>query len=227
MMQSLISCFFITCVGILAASSHASAALQAYWDMDSSTLNGKLTVNSGAQAGNISSSFFEIGVGFINRIDADIDGTDENIIGDIPDTNRSVGFYRVGSAYEDGAFRMEGFDFTGLSNVELSFAYRSENTFTWKSDLEVDYRIGNGDWIEIADPGTSSTGWNTTIVTFDDLLDNQTNVDFQIRTISWGSVIGYLDIDNVQVNAIPEPAAYALFLALAALIVTRLRRSAP
>lgn len=130
-------------LGLSLLAAPAQATLIAYWDMDASTVSGKLAPNAGSQAGSISTSIYEIDVGF-DSIVTSVSGTTDNMLPPPPATNRALGFYHVGTVYYSGAFLMEGFDFTGLSDVSISFAYQSENFFTWDSNLEVDYRINGG-----------------------------------------------------------------------------------
>lgn len=212
----------------LAVAPFSQAALQAYWDMDSSTINGKLPANDGAQAGSLSASIVDIEIGFSGGIDPLVGGTTDNLIGPLPSTNRALGFYRVGSVYDDGSFRMEGFDFTGLNNVNVSFAYQSLDAFTWDTHLEVDYRINNGLWQDIGENMTWGSGWQVATIDFGSFLDGASDVDLRIRTVSWLSAFGHLDIDNVQVNAVPEPRAYALAagaLVLACAVLIRRKRA--
>jgi hypothetical protein len=123
---------------------------------------------------------------------------------------------------------MNGFNFTDLSQVSVSFAYDSENSFTWDTNLEVDYRIGGGSWIDIEELETWTPGFTLAIITFGSVLDGQSSVDLRIQSQEWGSAFGFLDIDNVQVNAVPEPAHYTIllsFLAVACAISRRFRLS--
>ncbi|GHC10457.1 PEP-CTERM sorting domain-containing protein [Cerasicoccus arenae] len=213
----------VAAFSLLAASS-AQAIVQAYWDMDSSTVSGKLPPSQGTQAGSISTSFVEFSAGFIGEIQPGIGGTTENILPPPSATNRAVGFFRAGSVYFDGAFEMANFDFTGLTDASLSFAYRSDNVFTWDSNLEIDYRIDDGSWVDFAEGETYNPDWTIATIDFGSILDGQSNVDFRIRTDSWASIAGYLDIDNVQVNAIPEPSTYALLLGISLLGLVAWRR---
>lgn len=208
----------------LITGAQVNAVVQAYWNMDSSTVSGKLAVNQSNQPGPLSASFTEIDVGFIGEIDADISGTTLNQLPPTPATNRSVGFFRAGSAYYDGTFVMNDFNFTGQSDVTVSFAYRALNVFTWDAQLEVDYRIDDGSWVDIDEGEVYSTDWTLASIAFGAALDGQTNVDFRIRTEDWASVGGYLDIDNVQVSSVPEPATYAWLLGAAAIAFAVWRR---
>jgi len=207
----------------LATLPHAHGVLLAYWNMDANTVSGKLTPNSGSQAGSISTEIINIEVGFDGGIDPLASGTTDNIIG-TSGTNRALGFYRVGSVYSAGSFRMSGFNFTNLENVSISFAVQGENTFTWDTNLEVDYRINNGSWVDISEGISYSANWNTAAISFGTALNNLSDVDLRIRTDSWLSGYGYLDIDNVQVNAIPEPATVASLLGLGSLVFAALWR---
>ncbi len=191
---------------------NAHAILLGYWDMDAATTLGKLPVNQGSQSGTVSGSFTEFSVGFIAEIQPDVTGTTDNILPPPPATNRATGFYRAATIYHDGAFEMNDFNFTGLTDANVSFAYRSENFFTWDSNLEVDYRVNDGSWVDFAEGLSFNSDWTVASIAFGSAVDGESNVDFRIRTSSWFSVSGFLDIDNVQVTAVPEPETYALLL---------------
>jgi len=205
-------------------SVSADAILLAYWDMDANTTLGKLPANQGAQAGTISTEYFEFTVGFIAEIDPLVSGTADNILPPAPATNRATGFYQAATIYNDGAFVMNNFDFTGLTDANISFAYRGENFFTWDTNLDVDYRINDGTWQDIAEGLSYTADWTVASIGFGAALDNQSNVDIRIRTTSWASIAGYIDIDNVQVNAVPEPSTYALLLGATAIGLAAWRR---
>lgn len=196
----------------LLANIPAHAAVQAYWDMDASTVLGKRNVSQGEQAGTVSADFNEFSVGFIGEIQPGITGTSENILPPPPATNRATGFYRAASFYFDGAFEMYNFDFTNLTDASISFAYRSENFFTWDANLEVDYRIDDDSWVDFEEDLSFESDWTVANISFGSVLDGENNVDLRIRTDSWASISGFLDVDNVQVNAVPEPSSYALLL---------------
>lgn len=215
---------FAICVITLWQTAPALAILQAYWNMDANNRTGKETVNQGAQSSTASAFFFEDSAGFFDEIQYDISGTTDNILPPSPPTNRSVGFFRLASVYYDGGFQMDNFDFTGLTDVEVSFAYRSLNAFTWDTELEVDYRINNGSWVDFNEGQSWSSGWQTATIGFGSALDGQSDVDLRIRSINWGTAIGWLDVDNVQVNAVPEPQVYAMLIAGAALGLALWRR---
>src|SRR5690606_26010775 len=101
-------------------------------------------------------------------------GTAENILPPAPSTNRAIGFYHGASVYHSGSLIMDGFDFTGLSDVSISFAYFSENLFTWDSHLHVDYRINGGGWVDINELQTWAPNWQIASISFGDLLDGET-----------------------------------------------------
>lgn len=210
-------------LGSLLCLNSAQGALVAYWNMDSDLLAGKLPANLGSQAGTITSQYEEFAVGFEAGIDPDITGTTENIIG-TSSPNRSVGFYHVGVVFADGAFVMNNFDFTGLSDGSISFAVRGENFFTWDTNLDVDYRVNNGSWVDIAEGITYAPGFNVADIDFGAVLDGISDVDLRIRTTAWASIGGFLDIDNIQVNAVPEPWTYATLFGLSGLVFAIYRR---
>jgi len=166
-----------------------------------------------------------ISAGFDAGIDPLVAGTSINLSGTPGSPNRGTGFYRIGTIYDAGAFRMDGFNFTGLTDVSISFAYNSQDIFTWDTNLEVDYRINGGSWVDIDELETWTLGYVLADISFGNALDGQNNVDLRIRTDSWLSTFGYLDIDNVQVKAVPEPSTILLLsLGLVSLSASRRRR---
>lgn len=189
--------------------------------MDAITVGGKLPANGGSQAGSVTASVVDISLGFSSGIDPSVPGTSDNIVGPEPGTNLAMGFYRVGTAYADGSFQMDGFDFTSLSGVSISFAYNSESSFTWDTNLEVDYRIDGGAWQDIPENQNWNPGWTVANIIFPSALDGANHVDLRIREVSWLSTFGYLDLDNVQIHAVPEPSAGLLVVFGIALVCAR------
>jgi hypothetical protein len=197
-------------VGVV-MTPEAGATVLTYWNMDAPTTEGKLSVNAGSQAGIVTASIQEFSAGFISGINPDVAGTTLNVLGPEGSPNRGVGFFRIGTVFAQGTFVMSGFDFTGLSAVVVSFAYQSAEFFTWDENLHVDYRINSGSWVDIQELQTWAPNYSLASVSFGNLLDNAASVDLRIRTVNWGSTFGYLDIDNVRVTAIPEPANAIVF----------------
>lgn len=196
--------------------------LLAYWNMDNPVVIDKINPNAGSQAGSIDTFLNDIAVGFSSSIE-DVAGTTDNIIGTSP-SNRAIGFYRVGVVYANGSFRMDNFDFTNFTGGQVSFAVRGQSAFTWDTNLEVDYRVNNGAWQDIVESPLYTPGWSTASIDFDNVVGGFSDVDFRIRFVSWSSTLGYLDIDNVQVNGIPEPAS-VLLLAMGSVALLSRRRT--
>lgn len=221
---------FLTFTTIIALSLYAvpaqASTLLAYWNMDDTSVNGKLAVNDGVQSSIVSAGFVDISTGFFSEI-GNADGTTDNIVGSAPLDNNSVGFYRAFTVYNEGAFEMYGLDFTNFTDGQLSFAVRSQNNFTWDTNLHVDYRFNNAPiWSQITETITynNAPNWNVSVIDFGSLLDGQSDVDLRIRMVSWASVTGWIDIDNVQVTSIPEPASVLLLAAGGTLLIVRRRR---
>ncbi|WP_309397771.1 PEP-CTERM sorting domain-containing protein [Cerasicoccus maritimus] len=205
------------------AATSAQAILVGYWDMDASTVNGKLAPNDGDQMGTLSGSLHDLSVGFIDEVSS-IEGTAVNAVLPVGDPNNALEFYHAGTVYASGSFRMSGFDFSELSDVTISFAYNSLNTFTWDTNLDVDYRINGGSWVDFAELETFQPDWSLASIALPSAVDGQSNVDIRIRTTDWLSISSTLGIDNVQVSAVPEPSTYALLLAAATLGLVAYRR---
>jgi len=209
------------------APGQVSGALQVFFDMDVDSVAGKLAASGGAQSGNVVASIINTSVGFESQIDPLVAGTSDNIPPSFSSpTNRALGLFRVGTAYADGEFGMEDFDFSNKSGVILSFAYQGGESFTWIDDLDVAYRVGSGSWQNLAVSESFDSGWEIASIAIPSAVNNQTDVDLKIESISWVSVSNFLDIDNIQVTAIPEPRATVIAAGILVLgiVVSRRRR---
>ncbi|MEM0965478.1 MAG: hypothetical protein AAGJ81_04950 [Verrucomicrobiota bacterium] len=212
--------FFALCLS--ACCTQVSATLVAYWNMDGSTVPSKLSVTSGSQAGSITAGILDIN----GTVDPLIAGTSINVEGPVGSPNYALGFYRTTTIFNDGRFLMEGFNFSELTDVSVSFAYRSLGAFTWDSNLEVDYRIGNSSWVDVAELETWQSGYGLASIDLGSAVSGQEDVDIRIRTVNWLSIYGYLDVDNIQVNAVPEPSGAAFWIsAFAVGMIGFLRRN--
>lgn len=218
--------YLLLITGLIGVSA-AQAELITYWNMDEEAILDKLTPNDGSQTG-VSSVFTHFSVGIGSELSNE-DGTEVNILPPIPPIadNNSVGWYHVGAVYDSASFRVDGFNFSGYENVVVSFAYQSENFFTWDTNLDVDYSLDGGtNWEDFAEDESYNAGWDTASVALPAAVNDQSNVSIRIRSVSWGSVAGFLDIDNVQINAaqIPEPSTYALLAGIGVLGLVAWRR---
>lgn len=209
-------------VFLVSACAQSKAAIDAYWDMDAATVQDKLPQNAGRQAG-ISTLFWNRSVSFVfpGEIKADVTGTTENIPSSSTENspNYGVDFENFVSAYDEGAFEMQGFDFTARNDVEISFAYRSGSTFTWSDVLDVDYNLNDGGgWtaLTVTDSYNNPSQWEIASVALSAVAD-ESDVDLRIRTRTWATFSSFLEFDNVQVTSVPEPASFVFGSALVAL----------
>lgn len=209
---------------VSAANAHALSGLQAYWNMDAPTLSGKLPANAGHQAASLTESFvfFDFGTATENPIPA---GTSLNMVGAPPGTNRAVGFTDPLSGFLAFEFRMENFDFSDLYDVKMTFAIENY-TLAIASAFRIETRIGDGGWdSDYAELITGTGDYQLATIDFgSDLNYVQEPVDIRIRYVAFAEGVSYLNIDNIQVNAVPEPAAYGLIFGAGALGMVFLRR---
>lgn len=155
-------------------------------------------------------------------------------IGSGPGTTVNSGGYPAGDSLKFGDFAsiagvgyvtLTGLDFAGLSQPTFSFAWKKNDFVTFFESFAVEYNTGSG-WqhaVDLGEPGTSYTAASYTFAP--GVLDNKSNVGIRLHFVEVVDVASFLDVDNVTVSAVPEPAAVGLLgLGGIGLLAARRRR---
>jgi hypothetical protein len=208
----------------LSVNAHAQNLL-AYWNMDASTASSKFTANAGSQAGSVIMTAEP--EGFLSYL-KNTDGTTVNLYGPAGDPNNALRTASFVSVFTEGYVVMSDLNTTGMTDLTISFAIRSDAFITWNEQAHIDYRLNDGSWVDWTEVATTSTGaWELESFVLPDAVENQTNVDLRIRMTAFFSVDQNVDFDNIQITAVPEPGTWALLggLGIAGLVIIRRRRA--
>ena len=115
-------------------------------------------------------------------------------------------------------------DLTGFHDIVIRWDYRS--TGTGPDGALLDYKTGSNDWNLIDNVIFSNDStyheYSKDLSSITE-LNNQADVQLRLSAFSGGSGGGTYRLDNLQLTAIPEPAALG-FITLAGIIVLILRR---
>ena len=208
----------------LSVNAHAQNLL-AYWNMDASTASSKFTANDGNQAGSVTMTAEP--EGFLSYL-SNTNGTTVNLYGPAGDPNNALRTASFVSVFTEGSVVMSDLNTTGLTDLTISFAIRSDAFITWNEHAHIDYRIDDGSWVDWTEVATTAAGVSELeSFVLPDAVENQANVDLRIRMTAFFSVEQNVDFDNIQITAVPEPGTWALLggLGLTGLVVIRRRRA--
>lgn len=150
-------------------------------------------------------------------------GTEVGALPEVP-AGSALDLFTLVDVFGSGGLLMENLDFTGLSDIQLNFAIRSEALFVWNERMNIQYRLGEGAWNQLSLPESIPSEW--TEAHFAIPVAGLTDVSLRIHVHSWVETIGVLEFDNVVISAVPEPRLYALLagiLGLATVITARRR----
>lgn len=117
-----------------------------------------------------------------------------------------------------GRIEITGINLVGLSTPTLSFAIRKSHLLEFFDYFRVEIDTGDG-WTfyqDLDEPSTDYSVRTATVTT--PLPPDLTNFGMRIVFGATFEIIEHVDVDNVQVNAVPEPSAVAL-LAIAAAVL--------
>jgi hypothetical protein len=222
----------LLCLAVFAIQTeNSAAAVVAYWNFNGLTTStnngtsysttsgaGSMTVGVAAsdQAGNNRGINSFAGT-TTNNLNSDVAGQALTIQGGASESTTPV--------QNNGATIIIQVDLTSLSNPILSFAAQRSNTGF--NSNQVAYSVDGTSYTDFGSPFNPGTSFGSTVYSFDfssvNALDGDSSVYFKITLNGATSNSGNMRIDNVQINAIPEPGA-ALLGSLGMLCLLRRRR---
>lgn len=204
---------FAAAVFLVAAISARSETLVGYWDLNS-TLN-----RSAGTSGSLSVVVASLGIEYIGWGA----GSDKNLVAGYP-IGESLHFTNLATVVEVGHITLSNLDFTGLVNPAISFAVKSNPGFQLEDSFTVDYWNGS-QWVS-SNLQKPSTSYEVITHTFSGgELDGVANASIRISFSTVVALVDTMDVDNIQVNAVPEPGTLALAgMGLAAAVVIWRRR---
>lgn len=116
------------------------------------------------------------------------------------------------NVFSDHTMIISGLDFTGQQDVNLSFAWMSDQIFQIGEIALIDYDIGGG-WIGAQVIPLPTAAFTIQSFSFGGALDNQGSVSIRLQNLSVFEVGTTLIYDNVLItSAIPESSPVALLL---------------
>ncbi|MDP0496849.1 MAG: PEP-CTERM sorting domain-containing protein [Verrucomicrobiota bacterium JB024] len=207
----------------LSVNAHAQNLL-AYWNMDASTVSSKFTANQGDQAGTVTMTAAPSG--FLNGMSS-VTGIALNALPPIGDPNNALHTTTFISSGEECQVVMSGLNLSNMTDLTLSFAVKSNAFFSWGEHMHIDYDIGEG-WVDWVESGSTEAGqWEVDSFTLPEAVNGQSSVSLRIRMTDFIAVAQYVDFDNIQITAVPEPGTWALLggLGIAGLVIIRRRRA--
>lgn len=150
-------------------------------------------------------------------------GTEVGALPGVP-AGKSLDLYTLVDLFGSAEVVLSNLNFTGLSDVQLSFAIRSDPDFAINEHMYVQYRLGEGSWHNLTLPETIPFFW--TEASFSIPVAGESNVSLRIHVHSWLEINDTLQFDNIVVtaNVVPEPGFYALIAGLILLPVAIIAR---
>ncbi len=192
--------------GILAIAiqaSSAEAALVANWNF--SGYNGD-DRSIGSEMGADAGATLTVDAGWS---DADLDAVNGNVLNAVSGTPAGDAIQFMDSANNGLGFAIKA-DLTGFMNPVLSFAYsRPGNGF---DDVDLFYSTDNATFTKFADVDNPNA--SAAVKTYDfsaiNALDGDSSVFFRLVLSGASNASGTAEFDNIQLNAVPEPASLAM-----------------
>lgn len=202
-------------VAVFVVAEPASCELVAYWAFDdhsdfTRTLGSQGTLDVSPQ-GWFTNVSFPAGGTPINRIN---------------EGQTSYEYMRINdpvSLFTVGKIEMSGFDFTGMSNVELSFAAYISDFVSLELKREAVCFV---DGIEVSRQSfdVSTSGWSLVTIALDDYIDDESKVKIELQFDDLLNISYSLHVDNIQINATPDPASAAILMLAGGIAILRKRR---
>lgn len=218
-------------LALFASLADSHAAVVAYWNFNGLTTS---TNNGTSYSPTAGSGSFTVGVAAndqagsnrginsfggttTNSLNSDVAGQALTIQGGASESTTPV--------QNNGATLIIQVDLSTLSNPILSFA--SQRSTTGFNSNQMAYSVDGTSYTDFGSPFNPGTSFGSTVYSFDfssiDALDGDASVFFRITLTGATSNAGNIRIDNVQINAVPEPAS-ALLGSLGLLALLRRRR---
>lgn len=189
---------FAAAVLFVAAVSARADTLVGYW-----ALNRTLDRTAG-NSGSMSVVVADLGIQYVGWGEGSI----ENLVPGYP-IGESLHFSNLATVVEVGHITLSDLDFTGLVNPVISFAAKSNVIFQLNDTFTVEYWNGT-QWIS-SDLKKPTTSYGIITHTFSGgELDGVAHASIRISFSTVATLVDTMDIDNVQVNAVPEPGTLAL-----------------
>ncbi len=194
--------------------------LVAYWDFGPDSAGYTENVSVENAVGTPTLTGMSAGTGY------DSDGQEGSSFVDAEGTSHAAGQALAwGSGVNDGDQEwILSIDLTGFQNLFIRWDYRS--TGTGPTNAVLDYKVGVGSWDSVdsltlsADSTYHAYEKDLSSIT---AINNQSSVQFRLSGFSGGSGSGTFRTDNLQLSAIPEPAAigFVVLTGLGFLVVRR------
>ncbi len=182
---------------VASISAHADT-LVGYWDLNS-TLN-----RSAGTSGSLSVVVAGLGVEYIGWGT----GSDKNLV-DGYTPGQSLQFTNLATVVEVGHITLSNLNFTNLVNPVISFAAKSNPGFQLSDTFTIDYWNGS-QWVS-SNLDKPTTSYEIISHRFSGgELDGVANASIRISFSTVVAVVDTMNVDNIQVNAVPEPGTLAL-----------------
>ncbi|MCU0794435.1 MAG: PEP-CTERM sorting domain-containing protein [Akkermansiaceae bacterium] len=220
-----------TAAALFAVPMVSEAVVVAYWNFNTLTTstNNGTSYSPSSGAGSLTVGVAASDNAGTNRGINAFAGTTTNALNSDPSgqalTIQGGALETTTPVQNNGATIVIQVDLTGLENPILSFA--SQRTGTGFNSNQVAYSTTGSSYTDFGSAYNPGTSFGSTIYSFDfstiDALDGVATAYFRITLTGATSNAGNNRIDNIQINAVPEPG-FALLGSLGILGIFRRRR---
>jgi hypothetical protein len=191
--------------GLVISAMTTRAALVAYWDFNNLQDPISTSLSSAAGSQNLVADF----TSFPANALAFANGTTLNSVGTSP-AGTALSILRTPGINPNSGFMEIQLTMSGLSQLTVSYA-QTDSLGNGGSSLLWSYRVGDNTGAFTSLPATPVTGtaWTTASFAAPTALDNQAVVFLRAALSKEGNRETF-DLDNLQLNAVPEPVNLAL-----------------